>query len=96
MLQQQVTWISERLDAKCREVSRLQVDVYRLRAELRGRGVQSKTASPPRKYAPIGRADLVYTKLGGAGTYWRDTNEETCPGKGVGCAWGEAVSILDR
>jgi hypothetical protein len=72
------------------------MDVNRLRAELRGCGLQSKTTSPPRKCVPIGRADLVYTRPAGAGTYWRDTNEERCPGKGVGRAWGKAVSIFDR
>lgn len=95
-VQQQIEWISERLDAKCWEVSKLQIEVYRLRAELRKRACYSEIDPQLGRCVPIGRADLVYTTPGGVGVYWREADKESCPGAGAGYAWGKTVYVLQK
>jgi hypothetical protein len=94
-LQQQIRWISERLDAKCWEVSKLQIDVYRLRAELRERPCDSEIDPQTGKCVAIERADVVYTTPGDEGVYWREANKKSCPESGAGCAWGKKVSAFN-
>jgi hypothetical protein len=46
-IRKQIEWISERLDAKCWEVSKLQIEVNNLRAELRKRPYYSEIYPQP-------------------------------------------------
>jgi len=91
-LQQQIRWISERLDAKCWEVSKLQIDVNSLRGELRERTCYSEIDPQPSRHVAVRKADVVYTTPGGGGVYWREADKESCPEAGAGCAWGRTVS----
>ena len=78
-VQQQIEWISERLVAKCWEVSKLQIEVYRLRGELRERPCYSEIYPQPGTYVAVRKADVVYTTPGGGGVYWREADKKSYP-----------------
>lgn len=82
-VQQQIIDLSDRLDAKCWE---LQIEVHRLRGELRGRKCDPKTVSRADEEcvdADVGEVELPY---------WRDADVASWPKGGTGRAWTEAVS----
>ena len=91
-VQRKIRWISERLDAKCWEVSKLQIEVNRLRAELREQASDSKTVSRVNARIHDVGACVVCTNSGRGGVYWREVDEASCPEAGTGCAWNETVS----
>lgn len=94
-VQQQIECISERLDAKCCEVSKLQIEVNSLRGELRERPCHSEIYPQPGRYVAIRKADVVYTTPGGGGVYWREANMESCSEADAGCTWGKTVSAFN-
>jgi hypothetical protein len=90
-LQQQIEGISERLDAKCYEFSKIKIKVNSLHAELRERPYYSEIYPQPGRYVAIQEADVIYTTPGGGGVYWREATKESCPETGAGCVWGMTV-----
>jgi hypothetical protein len=85
-VQQQIIWLSDRLDAKCWDFSKLQIEVYRLRGELLERRCDAKTvfrAGEAFVDVEVEKAELPY---------WRDADVASWPRGGTGRAWTEAVS----
>jgi hypothetical protein len=87
--------VSRRLDAKCFEVSKIQIEVNNPRAELRERPYYSEIYPQPGRYVAIEEADVVYTTPGGGGVYWREATKESCPEAGAGCVWGKTVPTFN-
>lgn len=85
-VQQQIIGLSGRLDANCWEFSRLQIEVYRLRGELRERRCDAKTIS--RADEECVDVDVEKAEI----PYWRDADVASWPKGGTGRAWAEAVS----
>jgi hypothetical protein len=85
-VQQQIICLSDRLDAKCWEFSKLQIEVYRLRGELRERRSDAKTVS--RAGGECVDVDVEKAEL----PYWRDADAASWPKGGTGRAWTEKVS----
>lgn len=85
-VQQQIIRLSDRLDAERWEFSKLQIEVHRLRGELRERRCDAKAdflAGEECVDVDVGEAELPY---------WRDADVASWPKGGTSRAWTEAVS----
>lgn len=88
-LQQQIDWLSDRLDANYWNVSKLQMEVYRLRGELRVWKCDAKTVSRAGGGC-VDDADVDAEKA--ELPHWRDADEASWAEGSTGRAWMEAAS----